>query len=82
MPLPLGTRHSDHGLLCVNHEYVWPNYLVQSYRPGGHDAEELARYARIGMASVGCSVVEVRQRQGLWRAVPASFYNRRLTAET
>lgn len=80
LPLPRGSASSDHGLLCVNHEYVWPNYLMPGYRPGAATPEALARFARIGMNSVGCSVVEVRRQAGRWRLVERSRFSRRLMA--
>ena len=80
MPLPFGSNASDHGLLCVNHEYVWPNFLMPGYGPGTSTPETLAEYARIGMNSVGCSVVEVGKSGTSWNVVAGSRYNRRLTA--
>lgn len=80
LPLPLGSVNSEHGLLCVNHEYVWPNFLMPGYGPGVSTPESLAEYARIGMNSVGCSVIEVRKGQAGWEPIPNSRYARRLMA--
>ncbi|MCP5146283.1 MAG: PhoX family phosphatase [Gammaproteobacteria bacterium] len=80
IPLPLGSNSSDHGLLCVNHEYIsssmmWPAEMV----PGGSGYS--AKVVAAEMAAVGFSIMEVVRENGVWQAVPGQ-YSRRLTAST
>lgn len=77
MPLPAGSGNSEHGLLCVNHEYVSTALMF----PGEGDAEPAGRQqAEIQMAAHGHSVVEIRKDGGTWRIVADGPYNRRITA--
>ncbi len=78
--LPLGSDNSEHGLLCVNHEYTNPEVMF----PGlGHE-NTLARMTRelvdIEMAAHGASVIEIRKEGGRWAVVAGGPYNRRVTA--
>lgn len=78
MPLPAGSRNSDHGLLCINHEYsntelMWPGLKK------GASAHADAAQAAVEMAAHGHSVIEVRKTDGVWRVVADSPYARRLT---
>lgn len=80
MPLPRGSKSSDHGLLCINHEYtisqlMWPG-LVGKEAPLSLNAAQVA----VEMAAHGHSVVEVRKDGNRWRTVANSRYARRLTA--
>lgn len=82
IPLPLGSKSSDHGLLAVNHEYPLPQLMF-----AGIDAKDaVTRTSReqidICMAACGHSIVEVRLRGGEWHVETAGRYNRRITAET
>lgn len=72
MPLPAGSRNSDHGLLCVNHEYTNTELMF----PEGIDPAERAA---VEMAAHGHSVVEVRKQGGRWSVVEDSPYNRRIS---
>jgi uncharacterized protein len=74
MPLPLGSSASDHGLLCVNHEYTDRALMF----PEQHYTPELAAAE---MAAHGHSVVEIKKSGGKWLVVNGKF-NRRITAET
>ncbi len=82
-PLPFGANGSDHGLLCVNHEYTDTQLMF----PGigsGRDARlrTTAAQARIELLAHGHSVVEIRKQDGKWGVVGNSRYNRRITGET
>ncbi|MGE0093207.1 MAG: PhoX family phosphatase [Alphaproteobacteria bacterium] len=82
MPLPRGSKSSDHGLLCVNHEYtisqlMWPG-LAGKNAPLTLDATQVA----VEMAAHGHSVVEVRKEGNRWRTVANSRYARRITTAT
>jgi secreted PhoX family phosphatase len=82
MPLPVGSNSSDHGLLCVNHEYVdahimWPGLTEDDV------ATKLDKnQAEVTMAAHGHSVVEIKKTGGQWQVVADSAYNRRITANT
>lgn len=72
-----GKPSSDHGLLCINHEYTDDGLL---HAGGMHDwsAEKVAK----SKAATGVSVIEVRQEQGNWQVVRPSALARRITADT
>ena len=76
LPLPKGSTNSDHGLLCVNHEYTTSSMMF--------DAETAAatrkRQVEVEMAAHGHSVVEIRRSDAGWQVVQNSSYNRRITA--
>ena len=78
LPLPAGSRNSDHGLLCVNHEYttselMWPG--LQPWSRGSLTKDQ----AEVELAAHGHSVIEVRKFGGTWRVVGDSAYARRLS---
>lgn len=82
MPLPLGSNSSDHGLLCVNHEYtnpwlMFPGLTAESYRD-----QMTEEQVNIEMSAHGHSVVEIIKRNGRWEAVLDSKYNRRISFRT
>jgi hypothetical protein len=81
IPLPLGSRNSEHGLLCVNHEYTNTDLMF----PGLANAEDpLTAVTRTmvdtEMAAHGGSIVEVHKADGKWHRVPGSRFNRRIDA--
>jgi len=80
LSLPFGSQSSDHGLLVVNHEYTDSTLMF----PTGPQSHELDRaQVDIEIAAHGLSVVEIRRdRDGQWRVVRDSAYNRRLTPLT
>ena len=80
VPLPIGSRSSTRGLLCVNHEYtdaeiMWPG-LTRANKKHLLDRAQVD----VEMAAHGHSVIEFRHKDGRWRAVQDSPYNRRITA--
>jgi secreted PhoX family phosphatase len=81
MPLPRGSAASDHGLLCVNHEYANVRFMW----PGTNRANVLWVMDRERVvaeaAALGHSVVEVRRSADGWRVVHGR-YNRRITADS
>jgi hypothetical protein len=82
LPLPAGSTSSDHGLLCVNHEYtnhhiMWPG-LTEDDAAGKLDKGQV----ETSMAAHGHSVVEVRKTAGKWEVVADSAYGRRISANT
>ncbi|HYO13754.1 MAG TPA: PhoX family phosphatase [Thermoanaerobaculia bacterium] len=82
MPLPAGSRSSDHGLLCVNHEYTTAELMFPGLARETRVEALTREQVDIEMAAHGHSVVEVRKEGGKWRAVPGGTHNRRITART
>ncbi len=78
-PLPAGSGSSDHGLLCVNHEYCSPQLMFTDTK---YAECKSAAQAAVEMAASGHSVIEVQKVDGRWRVVQNSRYARRLTAHT
>ncbi len=82
-PLPLGSKNSDHGLLCVNHEYAQGHMMFPGFK---HQFEEALNAGeaqlRAEQAAVGLSVIEVKKENGDWRVVPESSYARRINVST
>jgi secreted PhoX family phosphatase len=82
LPLPAGSASSDHGLLCVNHEYtnahlMWPGMTEDD---GGKKLDKGQIEAT--MAAHGHSVVEIRKTGGQWQVVADSPFNRRISMTT
>lgn len=78
LPLPLGSRNSDHGLLAVNHEYtdpylMFPGLTDEDFREKLSDAQ-----IRTIMAATGVSIVEVKKNGASWEVVKDGVYNRRI----
>ncbi len=82
MPLPKGAKGSDHGLLCVNNEYISPNVIFPGMTEDDAGQKMTREQVDFGMAAMGHSIVEVHFRDGAWAVVQDSPYNRRLTVET
>lgn len=77
-----GKPRSDAGLLCMNHEYINPEYF---FSPRGEDwyAPLDADMVKKMLAAHGVTVVEVRKTaSGSWEYVRNSSYNRRITGYT
>ena len=71
---PINGR-SDHGILCINHEYgTTPHVLGKAFPESLEDV-------RISQAIHGNAVVELKRTNGTWERV-ASNYNRRITPNT
>ena len=83
LPLPRGSRSSDHGLLCVNHEFSIASMMWKKGERGSRGSVAPERI-RTEMAAHGHSVVEIRRdpRTGTWARVGDSPYGRRVTART
>jgi secreted PhoX family phosphatase len=76
-PLPAGSSNSEHGLLCVNHEYTNSHLMF----PGS--PKEIAvtkEQADIELAAHGHTVIEIKKVGGKWTVLKDSPYNRRITA--
>ena len=80
-PLPKGSERSDHGLLCVNHEYTNGNLMFADVAGDMPYSAPTRRHMEVEMAAHGHSVVEVkRDSRGRWLHVKDSTFNRRLMA--
>lgn len=82
MPLPKGSENSEHGLLCVNNEYISPNVIFDGMTEDDAGGKMTKEQVDFGMAAMGHSIVEVKFENGAWNVVKDSAYNRRLTVET
>ncbi|MGL6210771.1 MAG: PhoX family protein, partial [Paracoccaceae bacterium] len=81
MPLPRGSQTSDHGLLCVNNEYVSFNVMFPGLTEDDSAKLSAEQVALCNMA-IGHSIVEIKRVDGVWGVVQDSAMNRRLTLET
>jgi secreted PhoX family phosphatase len=88
-PLSGAANPSEHGLLCVNHEYtneelMFPGLGRQDARRGSTTpfTRMTREIAEVEMMAHGGAVLEVRKTGGKWAVVPGSKYARRITAET
>src|SRR5262245_1484936 len=82
MPLPPGSTASDHGLLCVNNEYVSPHVMFDGLKEKDAGKSMSGDQVALCNAAIGHSIVEVRKVDGKWTTVPTSPYNRRITLDT
>lgn len=82
MPLPRGSENSDHGLLCVNHEYTNAYLMFPGMTIDDRLMKITREQAEIEMSAHGHSVVEIERRGGKWRVVPGSRFNRRISGRT
>ncbi len=78
LPLPLGDKTSDHGLLVVSHEYATPFLMFPGLTDEDYRAALTDNQIRAIMAALGVSVVEVRKTEGQWTVVKDGIYNRRI----
>ena len=81
--IPIG-ENSDRGILCVNHEYtneeiMFPGIVRQDLICFPDMTAELVD---IEMAAHGVTIVEIARRDGQWRPVIDSKYNRRISPAT
>jgi uncharacterized protein len=78
---PFPDDPNNHGLLCVNHEYIDGAKMMPEKVWVGSGVRP-ADQVRKGVASHGVSITEIRRKPGgEWQVVPGR-YNRRITAET
>lgn len=82
MPLPKGSGSSDHGLLCVNNEYVSPNVMFEGITEDNAAKTMTAEQVALCSAAVGHSIAEIKKVDGVWQVVADSPLNRRFTMET
>lgn len=80
LPLPRGSQSSEHGLLCVNHEYTNSELMFPGLTRDNALEAISDKQIRVEMAAHGHSVVEIRQHDSRWEVVRNSRLNRRLSA--
>ena len=77
-----GSPRSDAGLLCINHEYINPEYFFPVGTINWYDNLD-ANMVKKMVAAHGVSVIEVsKSNSGEWSVVSNSTYNRRITGYT
>ncbi|MCG8358707.1 MAG: PhoX family phosphatase [Kiloniellales bacterium] len=83
LPLPAGSDSSDHGLLCINHEYTNEEVMFPGIERQDRDlqfADMTKEMVDIELAAHGNSIIEVkRESGGKWQVVPDSKYARRIS---
>lgn len=88
LPLPRATAgakdepSSDHGLLCINHEYTWIHMMVPGLTIDGALTAMTREHFELEQAAHGHSVVEIEKHEGRWRVCESRALNRRITART
>jgi hypothetical protein len=82
LPLPPGSRSSESGLLCVNHEYTNTELMFAGFKQPHNGPAGLTRVqCEVDLAAHGLTVVEVKRSGGRWEVVPGGRYNRRFTTQ-
>jgi len=80
--LPIGGS-SEHGLLCINHEYTAEEVMFPGVGIRDDDFASLTLdQVDVEMAAHGASIVEVKKEAGKWSVVAESAYARRITGST
>ena len=82
LPLPAGSRNSDHGLLVINHEYTNTDLMFPGLPEKDFNDALTRDQVDVEMAAHGLSIIEVKRQAGKWAVVPNSRYARRITAST
>ncbi len=78
MPLPIGSRNSDHGVLCSNHERNVPQLMFPGMTE--KDVPKMTKdQAEVEMASQGHTFFEIKREGRAWKVVTDSQFNRRFT---
>jgi hypothetical protein len=82
MPLPKGSASSDHGLLCVNNEYVSPHVMFEAMKEDDAGMAMTKEQVALCNMAIGHSIVEIKNEGGQWKVDAGSALNRRITLET
>ncbi|MGS2722561.1 PhoX family protein [Porticoccus sp. GXU_MW_L64] len=82
LPLPLGSANSDHGLLCVNHEFTSSHLMFPGVKKNDPQRHASREQVDVEMAAHGHSVIEIKKVDGQWQSIKDSPYNRRISAHT
>ncbi len=79
----VASGNSQHGLLCVNHEYTQPHLMFSGYKDyDDGDLNTKPEHVAIEQQACGHSIVEVELQQNQWQIKTDSPYNRRITVTT
>ena len=74
---------SEHGLLCINHEYTAEEVMFPGVGEQDSDFSSLTiDQVDIELAAHGASILEIRKEGGKWSVVAESQYARRITGGT
>ena len=79
-PLPVGSNNSEHGLLCVSHEYTNAHLMFSGVDKKTAKETLTREQAMHEMAAHGHSIIEIKKEAGKWGVVENSEYARRITA--
>ena len=82
MPLPKGSNSSDHGLLCVNNEYVSANVMFDGITEDNAGKTLSKEQVALCNMAIGHSIIEVKKSDGNWKTIADGTMNRRVTLET
>ena len=82
MPLPKGSNNSDHGLLCVNNEYVSANIMFDGITEDNAGKTLSKEQVALCNMAIGHSIVEIKKSDGSWKTISDGSMNRRITLET
>ena len=82
MPLPKGSNSSDHGLLCVNNEYVSANIMFDGMTEDDAGKTMSKEQVMLCNMAIGHSIVEIKRDGGAWKTIADGAMNRRITLET
>jgi uncharacterized protein len=84
-PLPRGSKKSDHGILCVNHEYPDSDMMFSGmYSSTSAGRRKLTEEeCAVQKEAVGNSLIEIQKDpSGQWKVIQDSPFNRRVTSTT
>ena len=74
---------SEHGLLCINHEYTAEEVMFPGVGEQDSDFSSLTiDQVDVELAAHGASILEIRKEGGKWSVVAESQYARRITGGT
>lgn len=71
----------DRALMCVNHEYTSTTLMLPGVA-SDYPASITQDHCHIELAAHGGTIVEIERKDGNWKPVVGSRYNRRITADT
>ena len=81
-PLPLGSKNSAHGLLCVNHEHTKVELMFPGLTKKNKEVRQLStREIQVDMEAHGVGIHEVKRIDGQWQLIKGGF-NRRYTTSS
>lgn len=80
MPLPVGSTNSDHGLLCVNHEYTNAELMFPGITLKNKVEAMTKEQVDVEIAAHGHAIIEIKREGTDWSVVPFSPFNRRISA--